>query len=178
MQSNEKPCPVCAELIKAAALKCRWCGEDIEAFMRRKQPAPEKTIFEGKRPIISDIGQLVLLVLAFLIWLIPGFVVLFIYWLIATTTNYKITSKKIVVSSGVFSRNVEQIDMFRVDDIGVQRPFMMRVMGYGFLTLRSSDRTGSLVKIIAKNPEQLVEKVRESCFEERDRLGVNTWARA
>lgn len=178
MQSNERHCPVCGELIKAVALKCRFCGEDIEAFLRRKQPVVEREIFKAKRPVVSDAGQAVLLVLAFLNYIIPGLIVLFIYWLLATTTEYQITTKKIVVSSGVFSRNVEQIDLFRVDDIGVQRPFLMRLMGYGFLTMRSSDRSSTLVKIITKNPEQLVEKVREGCFQERERLGVNTWVRA
>jgi hypothetical protein len=26
---NEKPCPLCAEMIKAAAIKCKHCGSDI-----------------------------------------------------------------------------------------------------------------------------------------------------
>lgn len=36
MGGNTRPCPVCAELIKTAATKCRFCGEAVEAV-----PAPK-----------------------------------------------------------------------------------------------------------------------------------------
>lgn len=29
LESDNKPCPICAEPIKAAALKCRFCGADF-----------------------------------------------------------------------------------------------------------------------------------------------------
>ncbi len=29
MDSDERECPICAETIKAAALKCRFCGAEL-----------------------------------------------------------------------------------------------------------------------------------------------------
>jgi hypothetical protein len=30
MESDERPCPVCAESIKRAAIKCRFCGAEVQ----------------------------------------------------------------------------------------------------------------------------------------------------
>ena len=37
---DTRPCPLCAETIKNAAVKCKHCGADVEAVAYKPEPAP------------------------------------------------------------------------------------------------------------------------------------------
>jgi Mce-associated membrane protein len=51
LQPDEKLCPYCAEVIKAAAIKCRYCGSDLTATAAREQPADDyEPAFEVPSP--------------------------------------------------------------------------------------------------------------------------------
>ncbi len=36
IDDDKKPCPMCGEMIKAAAIKCRHCGEDLNKSAKKK----------------------------------------------------------------------------------------------------------------------------------------------
>src|SRR5881396_2165598 len=55
--SDTKPCPACGETIKTSALKCRFCGEDIEAFVAKREGAIERTLFSGHPVALYSIGR-------------------------------------------------------------------------------------------------------------------------
>ncbi|TIC85217.1 heavy metal-binding domain-containing protein [Crenobacter intestini] len=46
--SDDRPCPVCAELIKRAATKCRFCGENVPEAEPRIERFSEKLRREEK----------------------------------------------------------------------------------------------------------------------------------
>jgi hypothetical protein len=56
IDSNSKPCPICAETIKTAALKCRFCNGDLEAFAARQEFETEKPLFSGNPAVLYRNG--------------------------------------------------------------------------------------------------------------------------
>lgn len=44
---NEKPCPICSKPVKIDALKCKYCGNFVDAAMRREEIAASKGTAPG-----------------------------------------------------------------------------------------------------------------------------------
>ena len=50
LSTLERPCPFCAETIKAEAILCRFCGREVERFV----PPPPKPLVGKNMPIAED----------------------------------------------------------------------------------------------------------------------------
>jgi hypothetical protein len=48
--ADERPCPACAETIKAAAIKCRFCGADVEPLTSTASSAPAPATLGASHP--------------------------------------------------------------------------------------------------------------------------------
>ena len=46
LQSDERACPFCAETIKKAAIRCRWCASDLTPAEETTQPGPDESAAE------------------------------------------------------------------------------------------------------------------------------------
>jgi|GEM_PF-326668 len=172
-QNNEtKPCPACGETIKASALKCRFCGEDLRVFQAKREAEVEKNIFIGNPAVIYSIGQWFWIVITL------GLAAL-IYWIRSISTKYQITTQRIKVVKGIFSKATNNIELYRIDDFDVYHPFTMRILGYGVLELKSSDRNAHDFYIYGlKNVDNLYEELRSNALNERERRGIKVWANA
>jgi len=68
------------------------------------------------------------------------FLLFFLYhWIILKTTYWELTTEKITWKSGVFHRNVENLALYRIKDIRLYKPFLMRIIKHGKVDFITSD---------------------------------------
>ena len=66
-------------------------------------------------------------------------------WLETRCFTYEVTTQRIRIRQGVFSRRTDSLELYRVKDASFQQPFTMRVVGIGNVELETSDATNPLL---------------------------------
>lgn len=163
-------CPHCDDnLADSSARFCSACGGALgTAASPTPTPAdPEKTLFDGRPAVFYSIGTVGLSIIT------AGIAALG-YWLHALGRQYRITTHRIIFEQGILSKRLEQIDLFRVVDFVVERPFGQRLMGTGNLIIQSMDKSMPYLKIrgIKTDVRDLYEQLRVATESEKRRHGV------
>ena len=127
----------------------------------------EEVLFEGRPALIPSVGVLLLTIVTLGLWLLPR-------WWRSLGLHYRITTRRIVVETGVLSKRMEQIDLYRVNDYTVDRPFLQRLLGTGNLFLRTFDKTTPELRIaeIKTDVVTLYERLRQATERDRAARGV------
>ncbi len=163
-------CPFCGAASKDEHPKfCASCGKTIPnaAPAGVLAPGQEETFFEGHPAAIGSVGAVLLVILT------AGLAAIY-FWLRSLGTSYRITSQRVIVETGLFSKRVDQLDLYRIVDFVVERSFGQRIMGTGTLTIDSMDKTTPITRIegIRTNVMGLYERVRAAAEAEKQRRNV------
>ena len=166
-------CPHCnAELHDEHPRFCASCGKGIEVVApphAALAATHEEVLFEGSPAVLQGVGALALTVVTL------GLAALY-FWFQARGTRYRITTQRIVIETGMLSKRVEQIDLYRIVDYVIERPFSQRLLGTGNITLEAMDKTTPEIKIrgIKADVMALYERLRVATEAEKQRRGVRT----
>ncbi|MFC1762181.1 PH domain-containing protein [Planctomycetota bacterium] len=68
-------------------------------------------------------------------------------WMIHKSRLYRITNDRIEYEQGLFSKNIQNMDMWRVQDVGFTQGFFQKLCGLGVIRILSSDKSDPQMNI-------------------------------
>ena len=88
-------------------------------------------------------------------------------------TIYELTEERFREKTGVLSQKIEELELYRVRDYTVEKPFIMRLFGLGNLTLITSDKTNPKIYLYAiRNVESVRDVFRKNVEATRKQTGT------
>jgi len=76
-----------------------------------------------------------------------GLIMMLVIYLKIKYTRYKLTDQRLVIQTGVFSRSLESVELYRIKDIKYNAGFMQRMVGIGTVKMISSDRSMPVLEL-------------------------------
>jgi membrane protein YdbS with pleckstrin-like domain len=164
----------------------------------RRRGVEEKTVWTGTSSqvlnfwifVMCGLVFAVLLVLLVYFWpqlqplgaiaIVPAFVILlsplgyaWVKAIIVRAKRYEITTERIRISSGIFSKSSSAMELYRVKDYTMQVPFFYRLFHLGNIYITTSDHSTPLLTLPAiPNARQLMDDIRTHVENRRDMKGV------
>lgn len=113
-----------------------------------------------------------LLLVPGLLLLVPVYLVLKT-WLQKLSIGYKLTSQRLFVVNGLFSKRVNEIELFRIRDVTVDQTMLQRMVGCGTVSVLSTDETTPKIAIAGvSEPMRVKELIRDSYKSAREKVGL------
>jgi len=153
--------------------------------------APETKIYEGNATVMDVlaanglfgplaagfsfiVGLMLLVVTGWFLVLVILFILVQIMLAKLASNNFhvKITSERITITTGIFSKNYETIELYRGKDTGLKQGFLQMKVNSGSMSLISDDATSPVVWFIVHSPKDIQEKVRNAIREQRVLMGT------
>lgn len=87
--------------------------------------------------------------------------------------NYLLTSERLRHSRGIFNRNIEVLELYRVKDLRIELPLHFRIFGLSRIILETSDRSTPLVMLDGiKDGVAVSDLIRNQVETQRDKKRV------
>ncbi|MDP9193790.1 MAG: PH domain-containing protein [Acidobacteriota bacterium] len=97
-------------------------------------------------------------------------IALLVAWITLRSTMYRVTSQRVLVEQGVFSKKVDEIDLRYVDDSTFTQSLIERILGIGSVTLMSSDTSSPRYVLRSiKDPRGVREMIRAEAYQSSQR---------
>jgi uncharacterized membrane protein YdbT with pleckstrin-like domain len=94
-------------------------------------------------------------------------------YLVVRTQVFELTSERLRLTRGVINQKIDEIELYRVKDSQMVRPWWMRLTGLASIVMETSDRTlPNLVIPAIHGGEQVRELLRKHVELQRDRKRV------
>jgi membrane protein YdbS with pleckstrin-like domain len=163
------------------------------------EPADTEVVYyQGSPPVTAALGNLSIYLLIGLVliaipilyavfsnghewlvwWLTAGFFIVglalpLIPVLMAKTVRYRITNYRIDYERGLFSKDIDTLELWHVDDIHLHQSLVDRILGLGIITIESHDETmPKLVLHGLPKPMQLYESLKQRVIAVKRQRGV------
>lgn len=129
----------------------------------------EKVLFEGHPPLCPSATELFVAILTL------GLALLYFAYK-SRAVHYRITTERVVIETGLFSKRMDQIDLYRINDYVVERPFSQRIVGTGNIVLATMDRSSPELRLdgLKTDVMALYETLRKATEEMKRTRGVRT----
>ena len=131
----------------------------------------EQVIWEGSSSQVRNLH--IYLLCALFCWLIVPIIYAIVKWVQLRCRRYEITTQRVRIREGVFSKRTDELELYRVKDSTVLEPFWQRLFGIGNIVITTNDTTTPTLTLEAlPNAAETREKLRAAIEECRDRKRV------
>jgi membrane protein YdbS with pleckstrin-like domain len=94
-------------------------------------------------------------------------------YLVVRCRVFELTNERLRITSGVINQEMDEIELYRVKDTMILRPWWMRVTGLASISLQTSDRTlPTLVIPAIRGGREVREALRRKVETQRDKKRV------
>jgi membrane protein YdbS with pleckstrin-like domain len=93
--------------------------------------------------------------------------------LIIRSTRYRVSNYRIDYERGIFTRRIDTIELWHVNDISFKQGFIDRILGVGDITIMSDDRTNPQLTLNGvPNPRPLFDQLKQRIIAVKRQRGV------
>jgi len=131
----------------------------------------ENILWSGTPSQVTNLGTFVIWgILACTLVLAPVSLILIIWkYLEVKNQVYELTNQRLKMHSGVLSKKIEELELYRVRDTQFEQPFFLRLFGLGNVILLTTDSTSPEIILPAiPNAQGVREQIRNAVEETRD----------
>ena len=96
-------------------------------------------------------------------------------WIATRCQRYEVTSERVKITTGLFSRHTNELELYRVRDYSIIEPFWLRLVGCGNVVLVTADSTNpNFVLRAVPHASNLKDQIRMHTERMRQRRGVRS----